>query len=143
MPQNGVSVGSDARFDIMTPSGLLSLPTLENFQSKKIDQRSKVRPLNAPAIPLVFDDGWEGSFEVARMDGTVDDFFSTLEAARLAGANVQSGTIHQTVTNPDGSVSQYMFTGVQLVYEDAGSFEAIKEVRQKVGFMATARPKVV
>ncbi len=143
MPQSGINVGSDARFDILTATGQLSLPTLEVFQSKKITAQSKVRPLNGPPIHLQFPDGWEGSFEVARVDGTLDDYFAALEASQYAGANIASGTIHQTVTNPDGSLSQYMYTDVQLFLEDAGTYDPLKEVRQRVSFIAGGRQKVL
>jgi hypothetical protein len=143
MPQSGINVGSDARFDILTATGQLSLPQLEKFTSKKITTQSKVRPLNGPPIHLQFPDGWEGSFEVARADGTLDNYFAALEAAQYAGANIASGTIHQTVTNPDGSLSQYMYTDVQLIFKDAGDYDPLKEVRQTVDFVAGGRQQVV
>ena len=143
MPQSGINVGSDARFDIFTATGQLSLPTLEKFTSKKITAQSKVRPLNGPPKHLQFPDGWEGSFEVSRADGTLDNYFATLEAAQYAGANIASGTIHQTVTNPDGSLSQYMYTDVQLIFDDAGDYDPLKEVRQTVKFVAGGRQQVV
>lgn len=143
MPQSGISVGSDARFDILTAAGALSLPTLENFKSKPITAQSKVRPLNGRPIHLQFPDGWEGSFSVARADSTLDDYFAALEAAQYAGANIGSGTIHETVDNPDSTVSQYMYTDVQLFMTDAGDYEALKEVRQTVSFVASGKIKVV
>ncbi len=142
MPQSGLNVGSDARFDILTATGVLALPTLTTFGAKKITHKGKVNPLNGLPINLQFPDGWEGTFNVSRADGTLDDYFAQVEAAQLAGANLPAGTIHQTVTNPDGSTSQYMFTGVQLYYDDAGDYEALKEVMQRVSFLATARQKV-
>ena len=143
MPQSGINVGSDARFDVLTASGVLTLPTLEKFTCRKITAQSKVRPLNGMPLHLKFPDGWEGSFEVARADGTLDDYFAAEESAQLAGSNIAAGTIHQTVTNADGSLSQYMFVDVQLIFKDAGDYEALKEVRQTVDFVAGARQKVV
>lgn len=143
MPQSGINVGSDARFDIVTPTGTLSLPTLLSFEAKKITHKTKVNPLNGLPINLQFNDGWEGTFEVARADGTIDDYFAAVEAAQAAGANLAAGTIHQTITNPDGSTSQYMFTGVQLYYDDAGTYHALNDVKQKVSFLAQGRQKVV
>ena len=143
MPQSGISVGSDARFDILTPTGALSLPTLLSFDAKKITHKTKINPLNGLPINLQFNDGWEGSFDVARADGTLDDYFAAMEAAQYAGANIAAGTIHQTITNPDGTVSQYMFTGVQLYYDDAGSYKALADVTQRVSFLAQGRQKVV
>lgn len=143
MPQNGLSVGSDARFDIITPAGLLTLPTLETFDAKKITKKTKVRPLHGVPINLQFPDGWEGTFQVARADSTLDDFFAAQEAAQLAGANIGNGTIHQTIVEVNGSTSQYMFTNVELYLEDAGSFQSVSEVKQHVSFVASQRIKVL
>lgn len=143
MPQNGLTVGSDARFDVITAAGALSLPTLESFHAKKITQQRKVNPLNASPINMQFPNGWEGSFVVARADSTLDDYFAAQEAAQYAGANLAAGTIHQTITEVNGTTSQYMFTDVQLSIEDAGNYEALSEVKQHVSFVASARIKVV
>ena len=143
MPQSGISVGSDARFDILTPTGLLSLPTLLSFDAKKITHKVKINPLTGVPINLQFPDGWEGSFDVAREDSTLDDYFALIEASQYAGANIASGTIHQSITEVNGTISQYMFTGVQLYFDDAGNWKALSDVMQKVSFMAQTRIKVV
>lgn len=143
MPQNGLTVGSDARFDVITAAGTLSLPTLESFQAKKITQQRRVNPLNASPINMQFPDGWEGSFVIARTDSSVDDYFAAQEAAQYAGANISDGTIHQTITETNGTTSQYMFPGVQLFLEDAGNYEALSEVKMHVRWVASARIKVV
>lgn len=143
MPQSGINVGSDARFDVITAIGALSLPTLENFDSKPITERSTFRPLSGPPIHLQFPNGWEGSFEIVRRDSTLDDYQAAKEAAQLAGINVPAGTIHETITEVDGSLSQYMYTDVQIFLDDAGNKSALKEIRQHVTFVASTRIKVL
>ena len=90
-----------------------------------------------------FPDGWEGSFDVARQDSTLDDYFAMLEAAQYAGANIAAGTIHETITEVNGTLSQYMYTGVQLFFDDAGNYKALSNVIQKVGFWAATKIKVL
>ena len=143
MAQSGITTGPDARFDILTPSGLLTLPTLTDFKAKKIDHQVKINPLQGPPINLNFPNGWDGSFSVARMDSTLDDYFSALEAAQYAGANIAAGTIHQTITEVNGTLSQYMFQGVQLFFSDAGDYKALSDVMQSVSFVASTRTKVL
>ena len=143
MPQSGISIGSDARFDILTPSGVLTLPTLLDFKSKKIDHQTKINPLHGAPINLTFPNGWDGSFNVARKDSTLDDYFAAQEAAQYAGANIAAGTIHQTITEVDGTLSQYMFEGVQLYFSDAGDYKALSDVMQSVSFVASSRLKVL
>src|SRR6185437_9623914 len=143
MPQSGLNIGSDARFDIITATGPLTLPTLLNFKSKKLNQKLTVKPLNGLPIHLNFqENGWEGSFDVSREDSTIDDYFANYEAAYYAGQCLPPGTIQLTVTEVDGWISTYQFQGVVLYFDDAGDYEAEKNVIQKVSFAASTRVKL-
>ena len=143
MPQSGLNIGADARFDVHTASGPLTLPTLLNFKSKKLNQKMTVKPLNGLPIHLNFqENGWEGSFDVSRADSTLDDYFVAYEAAYYAGKSQPTGTIQQTVSEVDGSVSVYQYQGVVLYFDDAGDYEAEKNVIQKVSFGAATRIKL-
>lgn len=143
MPQSGLNIGSDARFDFYTPTGTISLPTLLKFTSKKVNQKMTVKPLNGLPIHLNFlEGGWEGSFEVSRADGTLDSYFDLIEKSYYAGANLPPGTIQQTVQEISGPPSTFQFQGVVLYFEDAGDWESEKNVIQKVSFMASTRVKL-
>ena len=143
MPQSGLNIGADARFDINTASGQLTLPTLLNFKSKKLNQKLTVKPLNGLPIHLNFqENGWEGSFDISRADSVLDDYFAQYEAAYYAGQSLPPGTIQQTVTEVSGAVSTYQYQGVVLYYDDAGDYEAEKNVIQKVSFGASTRVKL-
>jgi len=143
MPQSGLNIGKDFRFDIHMSSGSLSLPTLLKFTSKKLNQKLTVKPLNGLPIHLNFQEGgWEGNFEVSRADGTLDDYFAQFEANYYAGKNTPAGAIQETVQEVDGSVSTYQYQGVVLYLDDAGDKEAEKNVIQKVSFAAATRIKL-
>jgi hypothetical protein len=140
MPQSGLNIGNDARFDVYTKSGLLSLPLLTKFTAKKTSKKLTVKPLGGLPIHLNFmEDGWEGSFEISRVDGTLDKYFAQLEADYYAGNSQPSGTIQQTISEVDGTVSTYQFQGVVLYFDDAGDYEVEKNVVQKVSFLASTR----
>lgn len=142
MPQQGLNIGKDARFDFYMPTGTLTLPTLLKFMSKKITQKQTVKPLNGLPIHLSFQEGgWEGSFEVSRADSTLDDYFAAYEAAYYAGANQPGGFIQETIHEISGPPSTYQYQGVILYFDDAGDWEAEKNVIQKVSFMASTRIK--
>lgn len=143
MPQAGLSIGKDFRFDIHMSTGPLTFPTLLNFKSKKINQKLVVKPLNGLPIMLNFQEGgWEGSFDVSRADSTIDDYFAQYEASYYAGAASPAGTIQETISEVDGSMSTYQYQGVVLYLDDAGDKEAEKNVVQKVSFAAATRVKV-
>lgn len=140
MPQSGLNIGSDYRFDIYTAIGILTLPTLLNFKKRKITSKLTVKPLNTLPIHLSFEEGgWEGSFEVSRADGTLDRYFATREASYYAGINLAAGTIQETITEISGPPTAFQFQGVLLYYDDAGEAEAEKNVIQRVSFLASTR----
>jgi len=143
MPQAGLSIGKDARFDFFTSTGTLSLPTLLKFTAKKLNQKMTVKPLNGLPIHLNFQEGgWEGSFEVSRADSTLDDYFNFIEKSYYAGANLPAGTIQQTIEEISGPPSTFQFQGVVLYLEDSGDYESEKNVVQRVSFMASTRVKL-
>jgi hypothetical protein len=144
MPQSGLNIGNDARFDIhVGPGKILSLPTLTKFTSKKVAKKLTVTPLGGLPIHMSFmEGGWEGSFEVSRASGELDSYFATMEANYYAGANQPSGFIQQTISEVDGTVSTFQYQGVVLYYDDAGDYEVEKNVVQKVSFMASTRVKL-
>jgi hypothetical protein len=140
MPQAGLNIGSDYRFDIYTSTGLLTLPTLLNFKKRKLTQKMTVKPLNTLPIHLSFQEGgWEGSFEVSRADATLDAYFAAFEAAYYAGINQPAGFIQETIQEISGPPSTFQFQGVTLYFDDAGDAEAEKNVVQRVSFLASTR----
>ena len=143
MPQSGLSIGSDFRFDVYTATGLLTLPTLLNFKKRKITNKLTVKPLNTLPIHLSFEEGgWEGSFEVSRADSTLDDYFASREAAYYAGANIAAGVIQETIQELSGPPSTFQFQGVILYFDNAGEAESEKNVIQTVSFLASTRIKL-
>lgn len=142
MPLNGFSVGRDISTSIQTPSGLLDLPGLTKFTSKPETTDKKVKLINGRTKHLIFPDGWVGSFEVERMNGDIDDYFAAQEANYFAGQNLLPSSITETITEPDGSTSQYQYTGVILRLDDAGDWAGDETIKQKISFMAETRIKV-
>lgn len=140
MPQSGLNIGKDARFDVVMANGLLSLPTLLKFTAKKNNKKLTIKPLNGLPIHLNFqEEGWSGEFTVSRADGTLDSYFAQFEATYYANGNQPTGNIQQTVNEVDGTVSTYQFQGVCLYFDDAGDYEAEKNVEQKVSWAASTR----
>jgi hypothetical protein len=142
MPLNGFSVGRDIATNIQTPTGTLALSLITKFTSKPETTDKKVKGIDGRTRHLIFPDGWTGSFEVERQDSTIDDFFAAQEADYYAGLNLLSSTITETITESDGSTSQYMYVGVIFKLDDAGDWAGDETVKQKISFMAEQRIKV-
>ena len=142
MALNGYSIGRDIALDIIGPQGPLRFNQIISFMSKPDTTDQKIKGLDGITRHLRFPDGWSGSFEIERQDSAVDDYFTQIEANYYAGLNEIPVTITETVTEVNGSVSQYRYLQVILVLEDAGTWQGDKSVHQKVRFMSARRVKV-
>jgi hypothetical protein len=142
MPLNGFSVGRDVALDIITPTGPIRLSLITKFKSKMDITDKKIKGLDGITKHLRFPDGWSGDFEIERQDSTADDYFSQIEDNYYQGLNEQAGTITETISEPNGSITQYRYVNVLLKYEDAGEWASDAPVKQKISFMAARRLKV-
>ena len=143
MPQNGYSVGRDISLNVMTPSGQLVINRITGFDCKQETSKTKVKRLDGINDSLRFFEGWSGSFSVERADSIVEDYFVQLEENYYAGLNEQPATILETITNPDGSTSQYRYERVILSLDDAGNWQGDTTVKIKVSFEAARKRQVL
>lgn len=144
MPMNGQSVGRDYSVDILTSRGVLAIPAqaITEFDSQPATTNTSSKGLDGISRYAVFPDGWKGSLTIDRMSNVVDALWAQIEADFYAGVNIQSGTITETVQEPDGSISQFRYTGVAFDFKDTGKKVANQLVKQKLDFMAARRIKV-
>lgn len=143
MPVNNQTIGKDISVTIVTATGVLNIPAaaITGWSSKPVTDNENRIGMDGVTRPLVVPTGWSGSFSVDRLNGAIEDWWASLEAAYFAGQNIGAGSIQETVTNPDGSISQWRYTGVMFDFEDAGDREPTKVVKQKLNFMASRRVK--
>lgn len=137
------NTGRDVVLDVMTPTGPLRLPTTTTGWEAK----PKYKPIESIAIngdnnhaniPI----GWTGTIEMDRTDNVVSDFFATLEANYYAGINIGYATITETISESNGSVTQYRYTKVSLRLEENGKFVGDDRVQVKIGFDASRRIRI-
>jgi hypothetical protein len=143
MPVNGFSVGRDVVLDIVGPTGVLTFPLITGFTSKPDVMEHKVKGLDGLVRPVIFHDGWTGTFDIERQDNTLDDYWAQLEANYFTGINSPSLTITETITEVAGNVTQYRYEGVQLKLSDAGDWKGDSTVKQRVDFLCARRRKVL
>lgn len=142
MPVNGFSVGRDVSLNINTPVGIQRFSLISGFDAKPEVSTQKVKGLDGLVRNVIFHDGWTGSLDIERQDSTLDDYWAQIEADYFAGFNSGAATITETITEVDGSVSQFRFEGVVLKLDDAGNWKGDSTVKQKLSFMASRRIKV-
>jgi hypothetical protein len=144
MPFNSFSIGKDVTIDVMTPSGLLQLPvTVTQFNMDPIYKDINCATLGGEVLESALPAGWRGSIMLDRQDGTVDDFFAQYEAGYYAGQNIQWSQITETISEADGSISQYRYTKCSLKFEKAGDKKGDDKISQTIGVFASKRLKVV
>ncbi|NMM21843.1 MAG: hypothetical protein HHJ15_18140 [Rhodoferax sp.] len=143
MPVNNMSIGKDVSVVIITSTGSLNIPAaaITNFGVQPVTEQESRIGMDGVTRPLVVPTAWKGSFDVDRMNSSVEDWWASVEAAYFAGQNINSGTITETISNPDGSISQYRYTGVMFDLQDLGNREPTKVIKQKLSFVASRRMK--
>lgn len=143
MPQNGYSLGRDVSLNVTTSNGPLTINKITGFSTKQETSKQKIKRLDGVLDSLRFFDGWSGSFDVERQDSAIEDYFIGLEANYYAGINEIPATILETVSNPDGSTSQYRYERVILSLDQAGDWRGDASVKIKVSFEASRKKQVV
>ena len=142
MPNNNFSVGRDIKLNVITPSGQLQFPLATEF-----DRSPKIKDEERPGLDgvdrnVIFHGGWKGTLKFDRGGPSFDDYWAQVEADYYNGLNAGTATIIETITEPNGQVTQYLYSGVVLKPTDMGSFKGQTVVSQTVEFMAQRRLKV-
>lgn len=144
MPMNNFSLGRDVSLDIAASNGqIVSFNLVTSFDKKQMTNKIKIKGIDGVTRYLEVPDGWEGSIDVTRGDRRLDDYVDQLEADYYAGKNVQAQSITETISEPDGTISQWRYEGVMFRLDDGGKFEGDKEVKQKLSWCASRRRKVI
>ena len=73
----------------------------------------------------------------------LDRYIAQQEATYYAGGNELPSSIDETITEPDGSISQYRYTGVMIQLTDAGDKAGDKTINQSLSFAASRRLEVL
>lgn len=143
MPVNNMSIGKDVSVVIITSTGSLNIPAaaITKFSAKPITENEVRIGMDGITRALVVPTAYKGTFEVDRMNSSIEDWWASVEAAYFSGQNIPSGTITETISNPDGSIGQYRYTGVMFDMEDLGDREPTKVIKQKLNFVASRRVK--
>lgn len=142
MSQNGYSLGRDVTLAIILPDGSsLHLGKVTKFSSKQDTSDQKIKGIDGITDHLRFHEGWSGSFEMERRGPELDEYFAKLEGNYHAGRDEPPATLQQTVSEPNGQVSQFRYERVLLKYDDAGDWSGDKSVHQKISFVASRRLK--
>jgi len=142
MPQNGFTVGRDVTVNINTPNGPLTIALVTGFNRRPNTNEKNIKGLDGIRRTVYIPDGWDGDFEIERKDSVLDDYFAQLESDYYSGIGTGPSTITETITEPDGQVNQYRYTGVMFRLDDAGNAKGDDTIQMKISWAAERRIKV-
>lgn len=142
MPLNGFTVGRDVTINIRTSTGSLTIPLITEFSKQQKVVTKNVKGLDGKTRSVKFPNGWAGKLDAERQDSTLDDYIAQEEANYYAGQDNPNITITETITEVDGSVSQYQYQGVSLTLSDGGTAKGDDTMKQTLDWEATQRVKL-
>jgi hypothetical protein len=141
MAQN-YNVGSDTTIVITANGTTLVSLILTSFEARQITTRLKSVAITGVNRYRELEEGWEGTLDWDRADSSLDDFFAAKEAGRYAGQEPPVIQFNETTTNPDGSISQFRYTGVTMKFESIGKRSGDAKVDQRVTWTCSRRKAV-
>jgi len=139
MSLDGLSAGQSVKLTITDPSGVKKFELLRSFKSKQVSNIESRVYIDGRTRHPKFYKGWEGTFEFDRGSSAIDDYFNQQESAYYLGGDQINCTITQTITEINGSTSQYVFSDVVLNYDDAGTASGEEVITQSVSFECSRR----
>lgn len=143
MSVNNLSVGKDIVISFNGPNGPVKFDRVKMFSSKQKTSNRETAALDGVNRHVNIPMGWEGSFEAERVGNSIDEFFQILEDNYYAGRNIPTLTITETITEANGSLTQYQYIGVVLTLDSAGDWKADDYVTQKITFSSEKRKRTI
>jgi hypothetical protein len=139
MPVAGFTVGRDISIKFNLPQGPRKFSNITGFTRKQISTAIDSKGLDGEDRFGEIPSGWEGTVEIDRADNQLDIAISYLEELYFAGQNVPSSTFSETITEVNGTVTQYRYTKVVLKFDNAGDAKGDAKVVQTFSWKASRR----
>lgn len=143
MAANGLSTGIDHKLTFVDIDGVKNFEIIENFTAKEDATIGKEIAIDGTVRHPKFHQGWSGSFTLQRDSNFADHYFALQEASYYQGIDQLPLVITETITEPNGNVSQYQYTNVVLMMDDAGNWSGTEIAKQRITFMASRRQELV
>jgi hypothetical protein len=133
MAINNITVGRDyyiGFFDADT-NQMIDLGDVQNVKINAQKHDVKSMPYNDVPRFGGIPDGYKVAFTVVRTGPDLENFQLAANTRFNAGSSTKAGFLNETVTNPDGSVSRYQYTGFVFWVSDIGEISREKPVQMQ------------
>ncbi len=144
MSVNGITVGRDyslAFYDQNT-GVIVDLGDVQNVKIGAQKHDIKSMPYNDVPKFGYIPDGYKISFTITRTSSKLEDFQLAASQRFNAGSAIKSGFLNETVTNPDGTVSRYQYTGFVFFVTDLGEISREQVVKMQAEGMASDKKQI-
>lgn len=141
---NNMTVGKDyslAYYDADSQA-IVDLGDVQNVKINAQKHDIKSQPYNDVPRYGYIPDGYKFSFTVVRTGPALEEFQLAANTRFNAGQASKAGFLNETVTNPDGSVSRYQYTGVVFWVGDIGEISREKPVQMQAEGYASDKVKL-
>ena len=143
MAVNGFAIGGDLQLVIVdTVQGLLTFNIVTMTDLKQLTQRVKSVGLDGRTRYAELPEGWEVDVDLDKAGPQLLNYVAAYEDAYFNALPLGTITLSQTITEVDGTVSQYQLTGGAMKLNNAGTFKGNDKVAQKVGIVFSRIHKV-
>lgn len=139
--QSGFNIGTDASIVCSDSQGdvfpIEALGHLMDFDTEADDTPIKITPISRggkPVIQTVWNGG-HGRFMFTRVTGNLERMVLDLMAAYHDSGIIPQFAVSVSILNRDGTVDEYLYTGVQFTKPKLGNYKAMKEVDQGLDFL--------
>ena len=144
MPVNGMSVGRDFTFGFYDANTgtVIDLGDVQNVQIAAGKHDIKSQPYNGVPKFGYIPDGYKISGTITRTNGTLEAFQVLMNQKFNNGEVIKPGYLSESVTNPDGTVSRYQYTGFTFFISDVADVSREKVVSMKFEGMASDKVQI-
>jgi hypothetical protein len=125
--------------NIVTANGNLSVTGITSFKAKQETTEETVKRIDGTVDRVRFFEGWTGTFMIERRDATLDQYFCQIESNYFSGIADGPISLTETITEQDGSISQFRYRKVLLKLDDAGEWAGDKTVKRTMTFVASRK----
>ena len=144
MPSNAGSVGVDYSFGYYdsNTNSLVDLGDIQSVKNTALKHDIANRPYNRPPRFDFIPDGYKVAFSITRTVATLENLAVTREANFNQGVGSAPGYLSESITNTDGTVTRYQYTGFVWFLTDHGDISREKTVTLAGEGMASQKVQV-
>lgn len=135
------SVGADIRLRFNTINGVLQIPPdlIGDFEADPESDWKDWLPVTGIQEMAVLPKCWGGKISLIRKGPLLDQFWAQFESAFYAGVSIQAGSILETISEPDGTTSQWNYINTLFRLTKAGSWKGNEFVMQELEFRSSRK----